>query len=155
MKFEVKQFEKAQELFRNIDNNCDCRIWNKDGQNEITYRKLKHAVRAWSYAITFGYMDKDGTVLVSETDIALAREYAEKGSSKYWGGDLHKKYLDDKNLIYRRAINAGSKILEIEGILSLGDAIQIYEQYKGKSLPLEKNNRMDYTEMVLSGRYVE
>lgn len=151
MKFEVTKFEKAEKLFRNIDRNCDCRIWNKDGQNEETYRKLKSAVRAWSYAITFNYMDEQGNVLVSDADMSLAKEYAEKG----WGGDLHKKYLDDKNMDYRRSINAGSKILEVEGINNLDAALKLYEQYKGQFLPSEKTRGMNYTEQVLAGTYIE
>lgn len=101
-------------------------------------------------------MDKQGNVLVSDSDILLSREYAEKGSSKFWGGDLHKKYLDNKNLEYRKSINAGSKILEVEGINDLEEASKIYNSYKGIFLTSIKNDgKPNYSEQVLSGTYTE
>jgi len=156
MKFELSQFEIAKELLFKIDSECDCRVWNEKNQHEEIYRRLKGAVRAWSSAVVFGYMDEQGNVLVSDSDILLAREYAENGSSKFWGGDLHKKYLDNANLDYRRSINAGSKILEVEGINDLDKAFEIYNTSKGVCLPPVKNDgKLNYSEQVLAGIYTE
>jgi len=147
------QFELAAELLHSLDFECDCRVWNKDGKNEKVYRKLKAAVRAWDYALTFGWITEAGSVLVADSDMELAREFELKGSKAEWNGDLHKKYLADVS--YRAIINRGSKIIEAEGINDLSEAQNILDAYKGVFLPAEKSTKPSYTELVLSGKYFE
>ena len=47
MKFSKQLFEAAKKLLRDIDTECDCRMWNKNGNNDEAYGKVKGAVRDW------------------------------------------------------------------------------------------------------------
>lgn len=151
--FQKTQFDIATNLLRSIDRECDCRIWNENNKNEAVYRKLKAAVRAWSYAVTFKYISEEGEVFVSESDIALAKEYELKGSKVDWNGVLHKRYINDAE--YRVSINMGSKIIEIEGINDLTAAQNILSTYKGIFGEAQTNTNPTYTELVLAGKYYE
>lgn len=153
MNFEKEKFEEAKALLFGIDTECPCSVWNKDGQYEKEYRALKHAVRAWDYAIVFNYMDESGKVLVDSESIDLAREYKKHGSSVHWNGPLHKKYSNDQE--YRVKVNPGLKILEIEGINDLDTARKIYDTYKGLVSSVKSVGGKNYSEKVIEGTYYE
>jgi hypothetical protein len=153
MKFEKAKFEEAKALLFGIDTECPCSVWNKDGQYEKEYRALKHALRAWDYAIVFNYMDESGEVLVDSESIDLARDYEKNGSSVDWNGPLHKKYSNDEE--YRVKVNAGLKILEIEGINDLDTAKKIYDTYKGIVTTVKIVGGKNYSEKVIEGTYYE
>lgn len=151
--FTKTQFNIAANLLYAIDRECDCRIWNENNKNEAVYRKLKAAVRAWSYAVALKYISEEGEILVSDADIELAKEYKLKGSKVDWQGVLHKRYINDAE--YRVSVNMGSKIIEIEGINDLTEAQNILSTYKGVFGEAQTNANPTYTELVLAGKYYE
>jgi hypothetical protein len=98
-------------------------------------------------------MDESGEVLVDSESIDLARDYEKNGSSVDWNGPLHKKYSNDEE--YRVKVNAGLKILEIEGINDLDTAKKIYDTYKGIVTTVKIVGGKNYSEKVIEGTYYE